>query len=333
MKVVILNDTSPDLHHGCTRVMRLLTEGLARHGMTVIARSPVHHDWESDAGLRRALAAADLIVINGEGTLHHGKAGAARLLRVTEVAGTVPVALVNALYQDNPPAWKTWLDRMSYIATRDSRSADAIAAVTGHRPTVVPDLTLSARIAPATVTAPVVYGDSVKAEVVAALADHADRDALPLVPSLSALKRPKGRTRIGRRVRSWWIARHTARTLASHPAMTLCATEADYAGRIASAGLHVTGRFHGVCYSMAAERPFVAVASNSWKIEALVADAGLAPWRVTDIAGLDALVARGPAALAYSPDERLALTAFLDQAAEGAETMFACLADLAARKT
>ena len=330
MKVVILNDTTADLHHGCARVMRLLGEGLARHGMTVIARSPVHHDWEGDAAIRAAIAQADLIVINGEGTLHHGKPGAARLLRVTEAAGEAPVALVNALYQDNPPDWSRWLNRLAYASTRDSRSADAIAAVTGQRPLVVPDLTLSARIDERPRTVSVIFGDSVKAEVTADLAVRAKREMAPLIPSLSALKRPKGRTALTRRLRNWYIARHSARMQALRPTLEICATEDAYAARIAGARLHVTGRFHGVCYAMAAGTPFLAIGSNSWKTEALIADAGLAPWRVTDLTGLDALIARGPAALAFTPEEQLALDAYLDHAAAGAEAMFAALASLAA---
>ena len=330
MKVVILNDTTADLHHGCARVMRLLVEGLAHHGMTVIARSPVHHDWEGDATIRTAMSHADIIVINGEGTLHHGRPGAARLLRVTEVAGNVPVALVNALYQDNPPEWGRWLSRLAHVSTRDSRSADAIAAVTGRKPVVVPDLTLSARIDGRPRTVPITYGDSVKDEVTAALAARADRGAAPLVPSLSALKRPKGRSALMRRLRDWHIARHTVRMRAAHPTLEICATEDAYAARIAAARLHVTGRFHGVCYAIAAGTPFLAITSNSWKTEALIADAGLARWRVTDLAGLDDLIARGPDALAFTAKEQSARNAYLDHAAAGAEAMFAALASLAA---
>lgn len=332
MNIVILNDTRADMHHGCTRVMRLLEEGLQRHDMTIVARSPVHHDWENDSALREAMLRADLIIVNGEGTLHHGKSGAARLLRVTEFAGDVPVALINALYQENPPEWSKWLNRLSYIATRDRRSADEIESVTGQRPVVVPDLTLSARIAERPVTAPVIFGDSVKSEISNLLAKRALLDQLPLVPSLSALKRTKSGSTLVRRVRRWWIARLTARTLARNPTMSLCQTEDDYADRIARAGLHVTGRFHGACYSMAAGMPFLAISSNSWKIEALIADAGLAPWRVVDAANLDDALLRTPDALAFSAEEKAALDAFLDEAARGAEKMFAALRNLAARR-
>ncbi len=329
MKVVILNDTRPDHHHGCSRVMRLLEDGLLRHGMTITGRSPVRHDWLADKALRRAMTDADLIVINGEGTLHHGKPAAARLLGVTDVAGTTPVALVNALYQDNPVDWVPWLDKLAYISTRDSRSAEEIASRIGRRPVVVPDLTLSRSIAQGPVTAPIVYGDSVTAAVSAALAQRARAQLAPLVPSLSQLKRPKGRTRLTRLLRRWWVDRYQRHMMANNPTLTLCATEDAYAARIASAGLHVTGRFHGVCFSMAAGRPFVAVASNSWKIEALIADAGLAPWRVTTADQLADRLA-GPAAdLGFSVAEQAALTDFLDRASKGAEAMFASLAELA----
>lgn len=44
VRAVILNDTSTRYHHGCSRVMRLLVEGLERHGLHVTARSPARHD-------------------------------------------------------------------------------------------------------------------------------------------------------------------------------------------------------------------------------------------------------------------------------------------------
>ena len=330
MNVVILNDTRADMHHGCSRVMRLLEEGLERHGLTISARSPVRHDWQSDATLRTAIAGASLIVINGEGTLHHGSRHAARLLAVTDVAGDTPVALVNALYQDNPPEWAKWLHKLSYIATRDSRSAAEIARLTGKTPTVIPDLSMSERITKNSEPSTLVFGDSVEADVTTHLADLARGQGMPLVPSVSVLKRSKGRTAIGRALRNLWIKRHLRRAKVANPTLDICTTEGAYASRIAAASLYVTGRFHGVCYALAAGTPFVAVKSNSWKIEALVADAGLAPWRVMALDNLDKCLARGPDHLAFDPAERAALARFLDGATAGAEKMFADLGTLAA---
>ena len=61
-KAVLMNDTSTRYHHGCARVMRLLVDGLERHGLEIIARSPARHDWEKDARFLEAVRQADVIV-------------------------------------------------------------------------------------------------------------------------------------------------------------------------------------------------------------------------------------------------------------------------------
>jgi exopolysaccharide biosynthesis predicted pyruvyltransferase EpsI len=44
---------------------------------------------------------------------------------------------------------------------------------------------------------------------------------------------------------------------------------------IKEASLVVIGRFHGACLSILAQRPFVAISSNTRKIQGLLADARL----------------------------------------------------------
>lgn len=332
MNTVILNDTRPDLHHGCSRVMRVLEQGLTTRGLSITARSPLRHDWAQDQAILSAIANARLIVINGEGTLHHGARHGATLLSVVDhpAAAGKPVALVNALYQDNPPDWGPMLSRMALVAARDSRSAAQMGEAMGHEPARwVPDLTLAEPILAAPSPQGILWGDSVKPEIAAILAAHATARDETLCPSLSALKRPKGRTRLGRALRDLWIQRHQAAYRRAHPTLHLCATEAEYAQQIAASALHVTGRFHGICYSMAAGQPFLALASNSWKIAALIADAGLDPWRQCSPETLDGLIANGPEALAYSAAERAALAAFLTRASDGATRLFDDLASLA----
>ena len=323
MRAVILNDTRADGHHGCARVMRLLEEGLARHGITVAARSPVRHDWRRDTALTRALGEADLVVINGEGTLHHGTPWGALLLRVTE-AVDCPVVLVNALWQENPADWDRWLARLEGVWARDSRSAAALSERLGRDVPWVPDLTLSAPI-PGCPGTGILFGDSVRAEDSARLADLARARAAALVPSVTSLKRRKGRGPL-RLLRDGQIALLHRAMSRRVPGFALAPDEAAYARAVAGAGLHVTGRFHGVCYAMAARVPFLALASNSWKIEALIADAGLSPDRLVTPGGLEAALARYTG---WSADETLALDAFLDRAGTGAEEMFRAIAALA----
>lgn len=47
--------------------------------------------------------------------------------------------------------------------------------------------------------------------------------------------------------------------------------------QLAGAELVVTGRFHGVCLAIPARRPFLALASNTHKVEGLLADAQPSP--------------------------------------------------------
>ena len=64
--------------------MRNLTQGLAGQGIAVIGTSLAHGDWRRDAAFLAALARADVLVINGEGTIHDGAPAARRLLDILD---------------------------------------------------------------------------------------------------------------------------------------------------------------------------------------------------------------------------------------------------------
>ncbi len=322
---VILNDTSTRYHHGCARVMRLLVEGLERHGLTVAARSPARHDWAKDAKFLHALREADVIVINGEGTLHHGRPAGEALLAVTdhEARGATPVALVNALWQDNPESWSAALSRIDLIAARDSVSAEAMADASGRNVRWLPDLSLSA-------PTPgfegqregIIIGDSVKPGPRRVLGAAASKlpDAV-LVPT-KTLTGSIWHMAAARAVlaRAWYGALRV-------PRLEMPSDEASYLDRIARARLHLTGRFHAVCLSMLTETPFLALASNASKIERLLTDAGLGTDRLATAEGLDP----PPEIFDFSAEELALIRAFRRMAAERAETLFADIAALAGR--
>lgn len=325
---VILNDTSTRYHHGCVRVMRLLTEGLKRSGLTIAARSPARHDWEKDETFLRALAEADVVVINGEGTLHHGREAGERLLRVaTHPATRAPVALVNALWQDNPTAWAEPLKTMALVAARDSASAAAMAQATGREVRWLPDLSLSAPAEPAGPRRDgVLIGDSVRFSARKALARAAL--ALPgarVLPTKTLSGRlwraPVARALLYRAYMNSWTL--------SIPPFDLAQSEGDYLAALAAAELHITGRFHGVCLSMLTETPFLALASNASKVERLLKDVGLGRDRLVTAQELTA----PPPCAPFRPGEVDAIRAFRSRAAREAETLFTDIAALAGGQT
>jgi polysaccharide pyruvyl transferase WcaK-like protein len=326
-RVVVMNDTSGRSHHGCSRVMRLLGEGLARHGLRITARSAAHADWAQDRAFLQALREADLVVINGEGTLHHGRPAGARLLSVVDHPdrrGT-PVALVNALWQENPGAWAGQLARCALVSLRDARSLEEVQRA-GLTARLVPDLSLSAGAEPQPGPRQgLIVGDAVRHSARRQLALAARRlGAKALVPT---------KTRRSALWRRWptgplLSGLYYGAAPFGLPPLRLAADEAAYLAALGTSAGHLTGRFHAVCLSLVTGTPVFAVGSNSWKIEALMAEAGLDPDRMVAPGDLMHLGA-GALMRPYSAQENTGIARFLDDARRKSEQLFTDLARLA----
>ncbi len=130
-KVVLIGDTSLNSpHFGCQLVGQTFREQFSRCGLDLIASLPF--DYEHFPVIPEALEQADLVVINGEGSIHHG-----RYHELVKLASSYPAALVNCVYQENP-VWPELKDFI-YISTRESLSANEIRAQ-GVQCEVVPDV-------------------------------------------------------------------------------------------------------------------------------------------------------------------------------------------------
>ncbi len=331
IKAVVMNDTATRYHHGCARVMRLLVDGLQRHGIEVIARSAARNDWDQDEAFLAALAEAYLIVINGEGTLHHGKPDGEKLLKIAQHPARAgkPIALINALYEDNPEDWGRCLRDIDLIAARDSDSARAMQAAADKEVRWLPDLSLSA---PADI-APlprhgVLVGDSVRFEKRRVLARAAQ--ALPkarFIPTKTLRGRIWTLPLIGALACGALYRLYNGVMPLRAPRFEMAPNEAAYLRDIAGAELHITGRFHAICLSMLVETPFLALSSNASKIERLLRDAGMDAARIV---GEDALQTP-PETAPFSEDELKLIRAFRAKAQAEADRLFEDIAALARR--
>lgn len=130
MKVVLLNDTSLySSHFGCQLVGQTFREQFKRTGMQLVASLPKVF---SIADVEDLLSQADLLVINGEGSIHHG-----RNTHLLELAERYPTALMNCVFEDNPPI--PAVKSLIYATARESHSADEIRK-SGKDCDVVPDM-------------------------------------------------------------------------------------------------------------------------------------------------------------------------------------------------
>lgn len=332
--VVLINDTRADLHHGCWRVMRTLEGQLARVGLEVTARAPAHADWRKEPVLAEAISKAALVIVNGEGTIHHDRPAGEALLAVGAAAKAagVPSVLINASWDANGPSYERALADFTLVAARETRSAAQIQAA-GLTARIVPDLSLFEVVSPPPARAGVGFTDSVLRPVALDLEAARKRlggRALPIHFNAPGLKGSLQNLRDGVAKRDLADPAFLVRSIAARLAWRAAETrdEADYMAKVAALTLLVTGRFHAATFALAAGTPVLAVESNTHKIGATFDDAGLAPWRRIAPADL------GPDLLArasrWEPDEATALADFLADGRRATTALFDDLARLAA---
>jgi len=324
---VVFNDTRGERHHGCARVMTAIEALLGGIGVRRIVGVASHHDWRTDGEVLGSLAAARLVVVNGEGTLHHDAPAAAPLLAVAGEAHRlgIPSALVNSVWQDNGPAAAAALREFTLVAARDRRSAAQMRAA-GVDCRVVPDLSLWQPVAATAGTRRGVgFTDSVGRVQAGALVRARRRSGGAVVP----IQRPEPGLVGAWRFLRGYLGRDDLRDPRAGASRSVdrwrqlassSASVDQYLARLAGLELLVAGRFHACTLALAVGTPFVALPSNSHKIEALVEDAGLASWRVLVEPTAEAIAEARVAG--WSAAERAALDAYLAQAHSGADELF-----------
>lgn len=257
MRILLANETGSVPHLGCRAVADGHARLLGRAGHAVADRLFLNalrgHEVgddrdvvaaiERDTHLMGRVAAVDAVVVNGEGTIHHGAGrGWLGLLQAAQNMGKLTL-LVNAVIEETtgfPSMWPNLTD----CTVREPRSWEAARRL-GARPRVVADSYLAARFTP---TGEPIHGDVVTD-------GHSQREAACAV--LDGYLRRQGGTFL--------------------PLRTPQAGE-QWAGlphRLGTARVVITGRHHGVYAAIVAGRPFVALASNTHKIEATLEAVGL----------------------------------------------------------
>jgi hypothetical protein len=334
--VVVLGDTRDLHHHGCEAVMSALIGGLAAKGMAPDEVITGHH-WKARPDSCRK---ARLLVINGEGSLHHNRPVIHELL---EIAGLrrvdgLPTALVNSSWFANDPSLTARLSVFDLVALREARSHGEVSAA--DVPCILaPDLALREGISrakerPSEPAGPVMVSDSTRVGDTRLLRSLAARRGWRYLPVLYPPELPRAGAKSRKIWRKCRLARRLgplARWLVSaryHAHLAGVAGLDAYCGALAGSAGVVTARFHTVCLCIGLGVPFVAVSSNTPKIEALLEDAGLdVGRRMISRDSLDG-VSGVPA---FTAGELEALERFTNRTALAHEDLFARLGRLAGR--
>lgn len=326
MKAVLINTTFQLGHHGCTLVDRQLDDLATEAGIDVTEKLPLHSDWQ-----RLAPVDFDVILVNGEGALHHDTKAARRLAEVPAWARErrKPAFLINSVYEANGAEVAAGVARYDGVFARDEFSREALVEA-GIVAAVVPDLTLSWQPAPTRGKGHlVVVTDSTVQDTNARLHKMSCTIGARYLPLMARPPRPIVWAHAD--ASRWW--RYAAKRLAAHVAPSglwrdrwrgLIPEFDDYIDWMAkNAGLVVAGRFHGVCIALDLGIPVLGVASNTWKIEAVLAGAGLQHRLVSSLDELQhRLKAEGIEPFLYTAAEVERISDFRDKARASARAMF-----------
>ena len=323
---VIINDTRVDQHHGCNRVMRAILDLSEANGIEIIGAAPAHRDWRTDSNFTATFERSDIVIVNGEGTIHHSRPTAVPLLAAGARAKELGKrsVLLNFSWFANDSAMEQALQDFDILSARDSLSLEAVRKIRRDC-RLVPDLSFCGRLADGSTREDIGFGDSVNAADSLALHCLRKRVHGRFAPIVTAKPGAGGKLRLARH----FLASHDssdARPLRFRIAQAYEHYRNDirdpgrYLSFLSRLRLLVTGRFHGVTLALCSGTPVLALSSNTPKIEAVVADAGLGAWRVIEPEAVDEqLIAK---ASAWHGEERENVRRYTETAAEDAKRLF-----------
>ncbi|WP_324292692.1 polysaccharide pyruvyl transferase family protein [uncultured Cohaesibacter sp.] len=331
LRAVLFNDTSALGHHGCRLVCEQIGYFCHRYGIEIVAR------YTSDMTIAIDADRIDLVIINGEGSLHDDSPSSFAIARASRwgTDHNVPVFLINSLFQNLGEAIRSDLASATAIFVRDQQSLKE-AEKAGLAARHVPDLTLS--FDPSEVGSngkqgnggTVTFTDSTLKAISRRLRNRAARLKGSRFLSLAATPETLGKGPFGnfKRTSLFWIKHLVGKGSSGaigNPKYAYCIPRAaDFRALFQSGiSLLVAGRFHAVCYALLYDVPFCALKSNSWKTEALLEEAGLGH-RLIDIDSLEAmdLAALETAFGAFSDKELASIQAFRQSCRKKADAMF-----------
>lgn len=280
----LVNDTRYDNHHGSLMVVRNLQQAMQKRGWHCVGSLAVSSSARHLANNRKSLQQAQLVVVNGEGSLHHDSRNATRLLAICrELQKTHPVALINTVWQENDlEKWRPVLQNFCGIYTRDKRSQQALTDA-GVRANYAPDLTFyDYPQFPQKPTKQFGCTDSViNSWTESALELCRNNDEIDFITLFT------GRIQYTRGPRDWhklikyplypWLWKHLhLKVPARYRSLPFAISDThEFLANLSCYRAVCVARYHALCFAIQQKIPFLAARSNSHKSEALLEEAGL----------------------------------------------------------
>ena len=287
LRVAVINDTRPTNHYGCLMVMSNLEALLGQFNAEVIWTWPVSVDWRQSSQTLLNKPVVDLIIVNGEGTIHHGprRWQAQALVDVAKFAHeklNVPVHLINATLFANEPSLNEALREFDSIYVRDRASHDELNLlnIENH---FVPDMTfaLSSGLTHSPKKTLCVVDSVMQSDLpkLKRFSKNQEADYCSMIVARPSNYSPWRKTRRFVLTTWRWLFKERNRSL----------DPKDFEKYLGNYELIVTGRYHTVTMCLKNKIPFVAIESNTPKITFLLNEVFGDANRVIQINDLESL--------------------------------------------
>jgi hypothetical protein len=267
---VLLNDTRVDNHMGCRVVNGRVVDEMSRRGYKYAGS--MNHGPDFDAYLQKigTKSFPDLIVMNGEGTMHDDQPRGVEMLEFVAAMkkrGSFAV-LINSIWQNNTGIYNSYLRLFDAIYVREPQSQREIAAL-GHSATVCPDLTLSSDLS-------AVFPQT-KRSWISALGNklRPNRGEHIFITDCAV---PAHTEQLKALARTLSVPMHLMGSQTQRGVeQGLKFFELDHGEFMKPRALLIGGRFHACCFAILAGIPFLYLSSNTHKIEGTLEWFGIDP--------------------------------------------------------
>ncbi len=219
-----------------------------------------------------------------KGSIHSGRERALNLVKMANYAEklNIPCVLINTVYQNNPENYKEYLKKFKLIAVRESNSFNELQKININS-LIVPDLTLYSTYNELNKRTNLIgFTDSIFKDITKILYEKSCELTNTIYLSLYAdycasILNPQ-------RINYYFdnIIYKLKKIFSSQAHQDkLFSTPLEYKRKLASLKFLITGRFHSVCFALITKTPFLAIPSNTYKIEGLLYDIGLSNRLIT----------------------------------------------------
>jgi len=272
MKALLANDASLAGHHGSALVTEQIVTLAAKFGISVCSGKR----WEAVESLLNGGSEFDLLIVNGEGSLHHDSRSAKRIAEIGLRAKSIglPAYLINTTEEANSAEVLSGIAAFRKVYARDTTTQSRLTSI-GIEAGFVPDLTLSwidaRRYEPQNV---ILVTDSSDAQKT----DRLLQIARTIGASTQAISFRAPPPLLSRRLQ-FEFKRLLAMALPTAPWTVRYSasvrTRNQLVEKMRRAKGVICGRYHAVCFCLLLRVPFIAIPGNTKKIDSLLGDIGL----------------------------------------------------------